>query len=93
MGLGSRLIGTALLVGGGALAVGLIVAAPKLLQAGRPVLRRGLKQGLETYARVRAATAEFVEDVEDLIAEVQAELTHERSAGSEESPPREASGR
>lgn len=90
MGLGSRVIGTALVIGGGALAIGLVLAAPALLRAGRPLLRRGLKRGMEVYAKASAAAAEFVEDVEDLVAEVQAELTHERSA--KPAPPREASG-
>ena len=92
MGLGSRLIGTALLVGGGLLAVGLIVAAPSILRAGRPAIRSGLKRGMQMYEQARAAAAELVDDVEDLIAEVQSELTHERSV-EPEAAPKEAAGR
>jgi hypothetical protein len=91
---GSRLIGTALLIGGGALAIGVVIAAPTILRTGRPLIRQGLKRGLEVYARARAAAAEFVEDVEDLVAEVQSELTHDRSGvPSATESPREASRR
>jgi hypothetical protein len=92
MGLGSRLIGTALLVGGGLLAVGLVVAAPSILRAGRPAIRSGLKRGMQLYAQARTAAAELIEDVEDLIAEVQSELTHERPTESD-AGPKEATGR
>jgi hypothetical protein len=74
-----RVLGTALLIGGGVLAVATIVAAPRLLRAARPLVREGLKRGIDIYARARAGAAEFVEDVSDLVAEVQAELTSERA--------------
>lgn len=93
--IGSRIFGTVVLVGGGMAVVAAILAAPKLLRVTRPMVREALKRGMESYARARTATSEFVEDVEDLIAEVQAELTHERpSAGSAAAPtpPREANG-
>jgi hypothetical protein len=71
---GSRLLGTALLLGAGALAVTAVLAGPPLLRAGRPLLRQGLKRGLEVYTRLRASAAEMIEDVEDLVAEVRGEL-------------------
>lgn len=74
-----RLFGAALLIGAGTLAVGAVVAAPHILRAARPVARQGLKHGMELYARVRAAAAEFADDVEDLVAEVQAERTSRQS--------------
>lgn len=74
MGLGSRIIGTVLIVGAGALAVAAIVAAPRVLVAARPTVREALRRGLGFYERARHAAAEFVEDVEDLVAEVQADL-------------------
>jgi hypothetical protein len=70
----SRLLGGVVLVGVGLGALALVVNAPKVLRASRPLLRRGLKQGLGAYATLRSAAAEFAEDVEDLIAEAQAEL-------------------
>ncbi len=84
MGPMSRLLTLAVLVGAGALAVGAVVAAPGLLRAARPTVREGLKRGMEAYGRVRAAASEFIEDVEDLVAEVQAELTPAHA------PPHEA---
>lgn len=86
--IGSRILGAALLVGGGIAVIALAVAAPKILRASRPLVREGLKRGMGVYARARAATAEFAEDVEDLVAEVQAELTRERpSPASVPDPP------
>lgn len=73
MGLGSRLVATALLLGGGALVVGLIVAGPTIMRTARPVLRGGIKRGLEAYDKARTAIAEFAEDVEDLVAEVRSD--------------------
>ncbi len=86
--LGSRLLGTMLLIGGGVAAVVVVVAAPKVLRAARPMVREALKRGMGVYARARAASAEFVEDVEDLVAEVQAELTATRP----DEPPKAAEG-
>lgn len=82
MGLGARLLGTVALVVGGALVVTAIIAAPAVLRAGRPIARETLRRGLRLYDRARTATAEFVEDVEDLVAEVQSELSHESSASA-----------
>ena len=73
MALFGRVLGTALLVGGAALAIGAIVAAPKILRASRPAVREALRRGLELYDKARAAAAEFADDVEDLVAEVRTE--------------------
>ncbi len=85
--IGSRILGAALLIGGGAAVIGLAVAAPKILRAARPFVRESLKRGMGAYARARAAAAEFTEDVEDLVAEVQAELTRERPASAPDADP------
>lgn len=69
-----RIVGTAVLVGAGIAAVAVVVAGPRLLRVARPTLREGLKRGMELYAQARGAAAEFAEDVEDLVAEVQAEI-------------------
>lgn len=74
MALGGRLVGAALLLGCGALAITAVVAAPKLLKSARPVVREGLRRGLGLYERARSAAAEFVDDVEDLVAEVRSEV-------------------
>ena len=79
MGLASRLLGGVVVLGVGVGAIALAANAPKLLAAARPVLRKGLKQGLVVYGAVRAAAAELAEDVEDLVAEVQAELKEARA--------------
>lgn len=75
MGLGGRIFGAVLIVGAGALAVAAIIAAPSLLRAARPGAREALRRGLGLYERARGAAAEFVEDVEDIVAEVQADIT------------------
>ncbi len=85
MGIGGRLLGTALLLGGGALAVAAIVTAPRILRTTRPFVREGLRRGLGLYEQARAAAAEFVDDVEDLVAEVRAEQTSERPQAADES--------
>lgn len=75
MALLGRVLGTALIIGAGALAVGAVVAAPKILRASRPFVREGLRRGLALYDKARSAAAEFSDDVEDLVAEVRAEAT------------------
>jgi hypothetical protein len=75
MALFGRIVGTTLLVGAGALTIATIVAAPTILRASRPIAREALRRGLDLYGRVRAAAAEFADDVEDLVAEVRAETT------------------
>lgn len=74
MGLASRFLGGVVVLGLGVGAIALAANEPKLLRAARPMLRKGLKQGLEACAAVRGAAAELAEDVEDLVAEVQSEL-------------------
>jgi Protein of unknown function (DUF5132) len=85
--IGSRTLGAALLVGGGIAAIALALAAPKILRASRPFVRESLKRGMGAYARARAAAAEFAEDMEDLVAEVQAELTRERPPPAPDAEP------
>lgn len=79
MGLASRFLGGVVVLGLGVGAIALAANEPKLLRAARPMLRKGLKQGLEACAAVRGAAAELAEDVEDLVAEVQSELKQAQS--------------
>ena len=58
MALFGRVLGTVLLIGGGALAVGAIVAAPRVLRAARPAVRETLRRGLALYDKARSAAAE-----------------------------------
>jgi Protein of unknown function (DUF5132) len=87
MALFGRMAGAALMIGGAALAAAAIVAAPKLLRASRPLVREALRRGLGFYEQVRAAAAEFADDVEDLVAEVRDD------ASSADEPAGEAPGR
>ena len=61
------------MAGAGVLAVATIIAAPRLLRAARPAARDVLRRAFGLYERARGAAAEFAEDVEDLVAEVQAD--------------------
>lgn len=80
MAIGGRLVGTAFLIGGGALAVIAVVAAPRLFKAARPVVREGLRRGLGLFERARSAAAELADDVEDLVAEVRSEVSQKPPA-------------
>jgi len=80
MSIAGRMLGTAFVLGVGALTVAAIVAAPRLLRTARPMLREGLKRGLSVYEQARAAAAELADDVEDLVAEVRSDLASHRPA-------------
>lgn len=84
MGLGGRILGTVVIVGAGALVVATVLAAPRLLAAARPTAREALRRGLKLYERARHAAAEFAEDVEDLVAEVQADIGETREPQAQE---------
>ncbi len=79
MALGGRVLGAVMLIGAGAFAVAAIAAAPYVLKTARPLVREGLKRGLKLYEGARASAAELAEDVEDLVAEVKADLTAKRN--------------
>lgn len=81
MALASRLFGGVLLLGVGVGVIVLAANAPRLMRAARPVLRESLKLGLQTYAVVRSAAVELAEDIEDLTAEVRAEVKQAREPG------------
>ncbi|MEZ5960577.1 MAG: DUF5132 domain-containing protein [Hyphomonadaceae bacterium] len=86
MGFGGRVLGTALLIGAGAAAIGAVVVAPRVLRAVRPAVRESLRRGFGLYERARAAAAEFVDDVEDLVAEVRADVSGGQSQTPEAKP-------
>ena len=68
--------GVALGIGAALVAV---TAIPAIVIAGRPLARMALKSGLLLLEKGREAMAEAREDMEDLVAEVKAELAAERS--------------
>jgi hypothetical protein len=71
---------TATLVVGGLIGVVLAPAiAPALGRVARPAAKAGIKAGLVLFERGRVAAAELRETVEDITAEVQAELHEERA--------------
>ena len=65
LGLGAALVGVA--------------ALPVIISAGRPFARVAIKSGLLFLEKGREAMAEISEDLEDLVAEVKAELAAEHS--------------
>jgi hypothetical protein len=75
--------GMALGAGAALFAVG---AIPGIMKSTRPLARAALKSGLLLYERGREVIAEAQETVEDLVAEVKAELAEEskQSAAAEE---------
>jgi len=79
MGGGSKLLTAGLLIGGGAL-LAAAIAAPRALRAARPAMRGLIRNGMLAYAKARSAAAAFGEDIEDLFAEVAAELAKEPEA-------------
>ena len=80
MSLLGRVFGTALIVVGAVAAVAAVGAAPQVLRAARPLAREALKRGLRIYERSRTASAQFLDDVEDLIAEAREDLSKQKTA-------------
>lgn len=74
-----RILGLALFLGAGAVAVGVIVAGPPLARVARPMLRVGLKRGVEIYAEARTRLEAAIEDLSDLVAEVHEEVVQARN--------------
>jgi hypothetical protein len=62
---------------------------PALTGASRPLARAAVKSGLVAYEKGREAIAEMGEIMDDLVAEVQAELA-EAEAAQAEQPPEDA---
>lgn len=69
---------------GAAIGIGVAVVAvaaiPALVHAGRPIARVALKSGLLLLEKSREALAEAGENIEDLVAEVRAEMSAERES-------------
>lgn len=71
-------------IGLGAALVG-VAAIPALMSVGRPFARVAIKSGLLFLEKGREAIAEAGEGLEDLVAEVKAELAAEQAGFSAES--------
>ena len=71
------LLGAALATGAVLLVPGLAVA---LSRAGRPVMRAAMKTGAVAYAEFRRAGAEVYEHMEDIAAEMRAEMAEAEAA-------------
>ena len=61
-------------------AVVALAAIPAIVHAGRPIARVALKSGLLLLEKSREAIAEAGENIEDLVAEVRAEMAAERES-------------
>lgn len=79
-----RIMGTAMVLGAGALALTAAIAAPRIFKVAKPYVREGLRRSISIYDRARAGAAELVEDIEDLVAEVRSDLS-EIDGGSDKS--------
>lgn len=90
MGLGGRIFGTAAILGAGALAAAVVFAAPHIIPLARPAAREAVRRGLKLYERARYAAAEFVEDLEDLVAEAQSEITEKRAPDPKKNEAKQA---
>ncbi|MCR9152259.1 MAG: DUF5132 domain-containing protein [Rhodobacteraceae bacterium] len=71
------LLGAALATGAVLLVPGLAVA---LSRAGRPVMRAAMKTGAVAYTEFRRAGAEVYEHMEDIAAEMRAEMAEAEAA-------------
>lgn len=87
----ARWVGTALALGAGVIALGAVIVAPRVLRTARPLVRDALRRGYSLFAYARSASAEFVEDLEDLFAEVKAE--HEQKTAPAPASPDQATSK
>jgi len=75
-------LGVAIGLGAAVIAAAIVPALPVIARAGRPAARAAIKSGLALVERGREVMAEASEELEDLLAEVRAELQQERKAQS-----------
>lgn len=81
---------------GAALAVGAVLLVPGVAaavgRAARPVVRAAMKTGTVAYAEFRRAGAEVYEHMEDLAAELRAEMQHANASEDPTAEPETAKG-
>jgi len=71
-------------------AVGVMIAPiilPTILRLGRPVAKSAIKASIMLYQQAREGAAEFVETLEDLAAEAQAEIAAEATEAPSAAAP------
>lgn len=73
-------LGVAIGLGAAALATVIVPALPALVRASKPTARAALKSGLVILERGKEVFAEASEELDDMMAEVKAELQKERQA-------------
>ena len=73
-------IGVAIGLGAAALATVIVPALPALVRASRPTARAAIKSGLVLLERGREVMSEASEELDDMMAEVKAELQKERQS-------------
>lgn len=71
-------LGVAIGLGAAALATVIVPALPALVRASKPTARAAVKSGLILLERGREVMAEASEELDDMLAEVKAELQKER---------------
>ncbi len=75
-------LGIAIGLGAAVLATAIVPALPAIVRASRPTARAAMKSGLILLEKGREVMAEASEELEDIMAEVKAELRQERKARS-----------
>lgn len=71
-------LGIAIGLGAAVLATAVVPALPAIVRASRPTARAAIKSGMVLLERGREVMAEASEELEDILAEVKAELQQER---------------
>lgn len=71
-------LGIAIGLGAAVLATVIVPSLPAIVRAGRPTARAAVKSGLVLLEKGREVMAEASEEIEDIMAEVKAELQQER---------------
>ena len=77
-------LGVAIGLGAAAFAAVIVPALPALVRASKPTARAAIKSGLVLLERSREVMAEANEELDDIMAEVKAELQKERQAQQSE---------
>lgn len=77
-------VGLGLGVGAAVLAKGVV---PMLKESGRPLAKAAIKSGIVFFERIRESLARLAEEVEDIVAEAEAEVKLEADVDKDEAPP------
>ncbi len=83
---GGTPLGIAIGIGASVLATAVIPALPALARAARPAARAAIKSGILFAEKGRELMSEAGEEIEDILAEVRAELQQGNAMGQPEPP-------